>query len=355
MKSHAVRRVEELLREVEDSDALETNTVILNAVMSAWVKSKNPAAVGRTEEILRQMEASTHAKPDLISYNTHLHALAMHASAARPGLAARAEELLQNLERGYENGEVPFRPNLFTYNLAIEAVCRIQDATSEVRSACLLKQLIKREDIEPDTFSFNQILNVLSKSSREGSAAQAESLLRYMDGACDAGVHENARPNAASYASVIAAYALQGTREAAERCDFLLTEMKRRAAGGETSLKPAAAAYNSAIDCWARSGEGTFGARKAEALLQEMLEMFDAGNVDVSPNIMTFNAVLNAWARSGTRCCGYQAEKHLQHMWELYNAGNNRVKPNDFSYNTVWLANRKYAGDIAMLCSPLTL
>jgi hypothetical protein len=34
-----------ILREIEDDAELEPNTVVLNAVMSAWVKSKNPAAV----------------------------------------------------------------------------------------------------------------------------------------------------------------------------------------------------------------------------------------------------------------------------------------------------------------------
>jgi hypothetical protein len=335
MKAHAVQRVEELLREVEDSDVLEVNTVILNSVMSAWVKSKNPAAVGRTEEILRQMETSSTANPDLISYNTHLHALSMHSGSTRPGLAERAVDLLQKLEKGYDSGLLPFAPNLFSYNLAIEAVCRVQDSTSEVRAARLLRHLIKRENVEPDTFSFNQVLAVLAKSPRDGAASTADSLLRYMEDSHETGVHALARPNAASFASVIAAHAARGNREGAERGEFLLNEMKSRASNGELHLRPTRSCYNSIIDCWARSGEGTYGARKAESLLQEMLDLFDDGDVDVSPNIVTFNAVLNAWARSGTRCCGYQAEKYLDRMWQLYNAGNNKVKPNDFSYNTV--------------------
>ena len=91
------------------------------------------------------------------------------------------------------------------------------------------------------------------------------------------------------------------------------------------------------IHCWARSGEGTLGARKAEALLQEMQDLRERYDDESwAPNLVTFNCLLNAWALSGTRCCGHKAEYYLNQMWELYNAGdNNLVKPNDKSYNTV--------------------
>jgi hypothetical protein len=91
------------------------------------------------------------------------------------------------------------------------------------------------------------------------------------------------------------------------------------------------------IDCWAKSGEGTLGARKAESLLQEMQELREKyKDESMAPDLVTFNCLLNAWALSGTRCCGYKAENYLNQMWALYNAGdNNLVKPNEKTYNTV--------------------
>jgi len=335
MKVHAVSRAEELLREIEDSDHLETNTVVLNAIMSAWVKSRNPAAVDRTEEILRQMEASEDVKPDLISYNTYLHALSMHASLKRPALAQRADALLRQMEDGYDSGSLPFGPNVFSYNLVIEAFCRVSDSSTAMQTARLLRQLVKRDGVEPDSFSFNQVLAALSKSQNKGSANTAEELLRYMDESFKTGVHPNARPDAVSFASVITAYTRSGHEGCAEQAERLLEEMKVRSANGETHLIPTTICYNALIDCWAKSGAGTFAARKAEALLQEMREMFDAGENNIAPNLTSYNGVLNAWARSGTRCSGSQAEKYLKEMWELYNAGDKKVKPNEFSYNTV--------------------
>jgi hypothetical protein len=343
MRAHAVSRAEELLREIEDDDVLEPNTVVLNAVMSAWVKSKNPAAVDRTEEILRQMEASTSCpKPDLISYNTHLHALSMHAKI--PGNAQRADDLLRQMEARCEEpvggAALAFAlapPNLFSYNLVIDAWLRSSEPNAAMRAAEVLRKLVKRDNVDPDTFSFNQVLSALSRSTIKGATRMAEELLVYMEDAHESGVHPNAKPDIASYTSVIVAHSRGGQEGAAERAQLMLHQIKARYESGAEIMRPNRVCYNALIDCWAKSGEGTLGARKAEGLLQEMQSMHEAGDVSMAPNIHTYNALLNAWARSGTRCCGLKAEYYLDRMWELYKGGNTKVKPNDQSYNTVSL------------------
>lgn len=335
MRAHAVSRAEELLREIEESEDIQVNTVVLNAVMSSWVKSRNPAAAKRTEEILRQMELSPIVQPDLISYNSHLHALSFSSSPTRPHFAKRAEEILMQLEKGFANKTYSFAPNIFSYNLALETICRAQESSAQIRTARWLKKMVKSEHVDPDSFSFNQVLSALANSNQEGAADTALQLLRYMDEAYKGGVHRYAPPTHRSFLAVLSAYAGTGGREAADQAQSLLDEMKTRYKNGEYRLKPTSACYNYVMDCWAKSGEGTLGARKAESLLAEMIESFDAGEKAVSPNIVTFNSVLNAWAQSGTRCCGHQAEKFLERMWERYNAGDLGVKPNVFSYNTV--------------------
>jgi hypothetical protein len=117
MRAHAVQRAEELLRQIENEPHLEPNTIVLNAVMSTWVKSRSPGATNRTGELLMEMEQSSEPsiKPDLITYNTHLHALSLQAK--KPGMAQRADALLTKMEKLYDDGEVSFSPNLFSYNL----------------------------------------------------------------------------------------------------------------------------------------------------------------------------------------------------------------------------------------------
>mmetsp|Transcript_90360 Transcript_90360/g.260513 ORF Transcript_90360/g.260513 Transcript_90360/m.260513 type:complete len:876 (-) Transcript_90360:45-2672(-) len=332
MRSHAVARAEELLKELNEA-GLEPNTIVMNSVMSTWVKSRNPAAVNRTADMLEQMELSSTCLPDLFSYNTHLHALSMHAK--RPGYAKRASDLIASLEEKCAAGEVHLRPNLFSYNLAIDAWSKADDYDAAWNAVKILRKMIDREWPRPDTFSFNQVFIALSRSSRPGAAQLSERLLQYMVDGYRLGIHKNARPDVFGFTSVIVALARSGEADAAERAESLVEQMKKAHAAGEKFLKPTRVVYNALIDCWAKSGRGTFAARKAEAILQEMEALGAQGDTTVSPNIVTYNAVLNSWARSGTRCCANKAEEYLERMWELHKGGVGGVAPNDKSFNTV--------------------
>jgi hypothetical protein len=335
MRSHAVSRAEELLRAIEETPGLEPNTVVLNTVMSAWVRSKNPAAINRTQELLEHMEASTQTPPDLISYNTHLHALSSHADK-RPGSAERAHDLLLNLEKRYAAREIPFAPNLFTYNIVIEAWSKSRHPNAAWKAVEVLRKLISQNNGRgPDTFSYNQALSALSRSNKPGAALLAEELLNCMEEAYKLRVHRNAIPDVTGYTSAIVAWSRSNEADAAERAERILSRMKERYAAGEHYLKPNRMIFNSLIDCWAKSGKGTLGARKAEALLQEMQVLCALGDVSVAPNSVTYNSVLNSWARSGTRCCGNKAESYLNRMWELYSSGDQGVRPTDKTFNTV--------------------
>lgn len=50
----------------------------------------------------------------------------------------------------------------------------------------------------------------------------------------------------------------------------MLEKMQRLYERGETRLKPNTVTMNSVIDCWAKSGRGTLGARRAESILNRM-------------------------------------------------------------------------------------
>jgi hypothetical protein len=359
MKTHAVSRAEALLLEIEESPHLEANCIVLNVVMSTWVKSRNPASVARTEEILRQMEdfASPNsageqeldinvvaARPDLISYNTHLHALSIH-SLKNPKYAQKSEALLQQLEEKFDSGVIGFGPNTFTYNLVLEALCRATQNSKDLdfislastKAALILRTVIKRENVDPDVYTFNQVLSILSRTSSPGSAKTAAELLNYMNNTFSSGVHPLAKPNTESYFHVISAFTRNPGKVSAEQAEMLLNQMYHQYLhNNDKSVKPTQACYNTIIDCWAKSGEGTLGARKAEGLLYDMQYQYEVlGDKSMTPTLMTFNAVLNAWAKSGTRCCGYKAEQYLKKMWDMYDAGDSDFKPNDFSYNTV--------------------
>lgn len=329
MQKHAVSRAERLLRAVENHPVLEPNTVVLNAVLSAWVKARTPAAVNRTHEILQQMEECGQA--DLISYNTHMHALALHGG--KDDHAARAERMLEYLEKQRDS---ELQPNQFTYNCALESLSKSSDADAAARAIAVFRRMMERGDMKPDTFAFNQLLVAISRAPSIPNAGEmGRRWLTYMEQSYESGVLPRARPDSLSYASVITAYARSGVKGAAFEAEKLFDVLHQKHESGRLELKPSRILYNAMIDCWAKSKEGTLGARKAEALLQRMEEQYEAGDVTVQPNLISYNGVLNAWAKSNTRCCALKAETYLERMWELHQNGNQKVKPDHFSYNTV--------------------
>jgi hypothetical protein len=334
MRSHAVVRAEELLREIDAAPGLEANTIVLNSVMSAWVKSKNPATVNRTTELLEYMKYSGHAPADLVTYNTHLHALSIH-SHKRPEYAQRANDLIASLEAKYKRGEIMFRPNLFSYNVVIEALCRSQSSEAVWDAVKLLRSFISNDSkFEPDTFTFNQIFTALSRSKKTGSTQLAEHLLDYMEIGYANGVFRKAKADLVSYTSVIIALARSEEADAAERGEKLLNRLKAHYEAGKTYMKPTRVIYNALINAWAKAGKGTLGARKAEALLKEMEEMCAMGDASVAPNVVTYNSVVNSWAQSGARCAGNMAVKYLDRM-TMKTEGEIEIRPNGRTFNTV--------------------
>lgn len=93
--------------------------------------------------------------------------------------------------------------------------------------------------------------------------------------------------------------------------------------------------FNSVIDSYAKSRQGTAGARKAEQILETMEAMYNAGDDSVKPNVLTYNSMLSAWARSNTKCAHWKSLEVLRKMWKLYEAGNEGVKPDTTAYNTL--------------------
>jgi hypothetical protein len=159
MNAHAAERAEHILLKIEQDESVEPNVVVYNACLNAWCKSKSPLVVNRTEDLLRRMEASTHVAPDLVSYNTYLHALAMMGK--EPTMAQRADDALCRLEQRFDTGEIDFSPNVFSYNLVIEGWVRSPDPNAATRACDVLRKLVKRDGVEPDAVSFNQVLNAL--------------------------------------------------------------------------------------------------------------------------------------------------------------------------------------------------
>ena len=77
MNVHAAEQAEDILLKIKQDRLVQPNIVVYNACLNVWYKSKSPLVVNQTEALLRWMEALNHVKPDLVSCNMYIHALAM--------------------------------------------------------------------------------------------------------------------------------------------------------------------------------------------------------------------------------------------------------------------------------------
>ena len=84
--------------------------------------------------------------------------------------------LVMSLEQRFQTGQINFAPNIFSYNLVLEAWARSSEESAAVRAMEVFRNLLKTERVRPDRFSFNQVLVSFSRSSIAGSARQAEQI-----------------------------------------------------------------------------------------------------------------------------------------------------------------------------------
>jgi hypothetical protein len=72
----------------------------------------------------------------------------------------------------------------------IDAWLKSSESNAAMRAAEVLRKLVKRDNVDPDTFSFNQVLSALSRSSIKGATRMAEELLVYMEDAYQSGASQ---------------------------------------------------------------------------------------------------------------------------------------------------------------------
>jgi len=381
-KGYGSVRAENILNRMEDADIVP-NTITFNSCLKCWAKSRDDRAPARAEALVKRMEeldkaGNANVRPDRISFNTLIHTF---ANAGKAEMAQRAEALLNRMERFAEEGNDELSPNLFSWNSCIEAWSKADVSYSAEKAYSILRRLIllQREgktNIHPDKFSFNTVILALSRSSAPEAAVRAEELLGLMEKAAAKGIPD-VQPDVYSYSSVISAWSRSGKQGAGKRAEQILERMEQLSQSGQPHLKPNSVStvlgesvcfffilqlymnlivfsapifiscqmamndsidqisFNAAIDAWAKSGEGTLGARRAEQLLHRMEDLYAAGNESAKPTANSYNAVLSAWARSGTKCAYWKAEELVNKMWERYESGDSDVRPDHCSFNTL--------------------
>lgn len=232
----SAKRAEQLLQRMEEQysinqASIKPNTRSYNTVINAFAKSSLPGSAARAKELLEQMEemyrlrrgiASTRSsrskrhddgsvKPDTITYNCVLHALAK--SKDYENAVGDAEQLLKKMKKLHQEGDAHVCPNSRSVGSVIYALAN-QPTNLSLSSAQRALELLQEmeEDfkagnfhMKPSIYTYNLVISCLSKYAHHDSSVveQAEGLLQKLDflSSAEGGDHSYLKPNVITYSS----------------------------------------------------------------------------------------------------------------------------------------------------------
>jgi len=134
-----------------------------NVAINAYAKSKDRLAASKAHRLLKRMEASTHVRPDIISYTSVIEC---YTKSPDPNASVMAEELLESAFERYEKTkDKSVMPNSRTFTMAIQALAQCQRQGNALKARELLTRLTdmyettQNESLRPNEYPYNYVIN----------------------------------------------------------------------------------------------------------------------------------------------------------------------------------------------------
>jgi len=293
-----------------------------NILIGAWTNSGLHRNIERVQEILDKMEADPSLSPDIVTYNSILHAYSQRAESDSTCLH-RASQLFRRMK---EKGKV----DVVSYSTLILAHSK---AGLNLKSEEILDQMelsAKETGIYPNDICYNTLLDAYSREGTVEAAQRAEALVERMTQMSESGKNKHASPDRVSYTSVIKAWRNSESRNAAERAEAILFRCQELAHDNSV-LKPDAVMFNTVLSVWAKFSEinrgSEIGAQRADRLLSQMKLDFQT-----KPDTISYNSVMQAWSKSDSPNA---ATRVLELLEEMKSSDHRKCKPDHRTCNTI--------------------
>ena len=345
-----------LLQEMIDQDkggdnAVRPNVVNYNAVLRAYSRSSDKGSAKQAVEMLGKMEQPVSeggydVSPDKISY-----AMTIVACSRCPDRLYGAKFAVDILERMEEKAKIEeerrrklsavsppaVSVDLKCFNTVVTAISRTNHPRSVDRILQILSRMEEdyanaegREDLRPNTRSWNAALNALARMKSKEAALRAESIMETMFELHNNGTHP-CKPDHYSYAALLTAYQKLQTPEAARRAQDILHHMEELYYANILDEPPHVIHYTIVCNAWAKSNSSD-SSRRCLELLSHMHKIDREGRFNVKPNLMTYNTCIDGLSRA---LQAEKAEQLLYHMLSLSRKGDSSVMPDSFSFDSV--------------------
>ena len=343
-------QLERLHKETGDPD-LKPNTVCLTSLMLAWARSGSAKQIKEADQIFTRLKE---IQQTVKSY-TFTSVINAWANTNNGEYAAqRANKVFSQLERLHkETGDPDLKPNTVCLTSLMLAWARsgsakqIKEADQIFTRLKEIQQTVKSEGNGADgisTFSYNNYIYAIAKSSLPDAADRAESLLndlleKKIDG--HTGV---VTPNDTTWTIVAQAFAQKGDGEGAEKIMLRRHEANRNKI---CESRPTAFFYNTVLNAWSRRALTSPDAvNSCQRLLDWLEEQSKKENSFIKPDVVSYSITLSAWNRSNDPNATSRSLEILQRMEEQVQRGNVNARPNSVAFNVMMatLAKQKEEG-----------
>ena len=191
----------------------------------------------------------------------------------------------------------------------------------------VLKLMMDNERIEPDTLSYQGVLEAWAQSGKQDSLERVKQIYDHMHSLRDSG--KNIKPSVRTANAIVHAHAKRAAAityqydpasfekayKCAEDAHGILKEMKQRfAETNDPDDQPDVMTYTSVMDAYARVGNYK-ATQQAELLMRELKNEYEkTRNQKLRPNYRTYTSLVTAWSRTRSHESPGRVEQLLMEM-----------------------------------------
>lgn len=239
-------------------------------------------------------------------------------SSKRPG--ERCEFLLEKMMKKAKERRA-MEPNTSTFNIVINAIAKDKHYTAGVRAEEILYKMealsAKGGLCAPDEITFNAVMNCWAESNSRESALRATAILDHMEKRYDAGLTE-VHPDTVTYNTVLKCWSRSKNWEALPHAEKVFDKYKQAIVEKKWGIYPSALTYNNMIRCYVQN-RSPGATDKALKLFEEMrTNSGKPGWENCFVDIFTYCFLIEAFAYLGTFESSQQAISLMEEVERIY-------------------------------------
>jgi pentatricopeptide repeat protein len=276
---------------MERTSHIRPDLVTFNSVLNALADSSRTDAVENSLEVLRLMDENPnrYLRPDVYSFCAVLKCLANHPCEKT---TRRVQDLFDDMYSRHRAAHPNVKPNVVCFTLAIKACLQ----SGNLDDALMFLDQMETSEVQPNIYTYNEILHYWSSRNNKMAAERAELFLKRLRKRASSQRDPSSADDRASlaldsyaYTLVMIAWLNSGTPEASERAWLIYEWMKA------DNVIPKIFTFVTLIPYYACSNQPDL-MLKADALLGDM-EVIDSD--DVRPDNRFYSLVLKGWIAIG--------------------------------------------------------